>query len=144
MYILFKFNTFSRSWKTILKFNPFNTGWEPCPRDGSTTSDVVELHSLQLRLSLQLWLVAARRLSWLGLLCFLAQVVCVHEEYNSVLSTPTEADFIGQFGRYQYISKTQIYRPSLSLVMTIMQWLTTSSTHASTVHRLQGPTDTPL
>jgi len=28
----------------------------------------------------------------LGSLCFLAQVVCMREEYKSVLSTPTEAD----------------------------------------------------
>jgi len=32
----------------------------------------------------------------------------MREEYNSVLSTPTEADKIGQFGRYRYIGKTQI------------------------------------
>jgi len=32
----------------------------------------------------------------------------MREEYNSVLSTPTEADKIGRFGRYQYIGKTQI------------------------------------
>jgi len=30
------------------------------------------------------------------------------EEYNSVLTTPTEADEIGCFGRYQYIGETQI------------------------------------
>jgi len=41
-------------------------------------------------------------------LCFLAQIVWMHEEYNSVLSTPTEADKIGRFGRYRYIGKTQI------------------------------------
>jgi len=29
-------------------------------------------------------------------------------EYNSVLSTPIEADNIGRLGRYRYISKTQI------------------------------------
>jgi len=34
-----------------MKFNTFNTGWEPCPRDGSTTCDAAELHSLQLRLA---------------------------------------------------------------------------------------------
>jgi len=28
----------------------------------------------------------------------LVQVVYIHEEYNSVLSTPTEADLIGRFG----------------------------------------------
>jgi len=39
-------------------------------------------------------------------LCFLAQVVYMREEYNSVLSTPTEANKIGRFGRY--IGKTQI------------------------------------
>jgi len=32
----------------------------------------------------------------------------MREEYNSVLPTPTEADKIGCFGRYRYISKTQI------------------------------------
>jgi len=36
------------------------------------------------------------------------QVAGVHEEYNSILSTITEADKIGCFGRYRYISKTQI------------------------------------
>jgi len=30
------------------------------------------------------------------------------EEYNSVLSTPTEADKISSFGRYRYIIETQI------------------------------------
>jgi len=39
---------------------------------------------------------------------FLAQVVWMREEYNSVLSTPIEADNIGRFGRYRYIGKTQI------------------------------------
>jgi len=29
MYILAKFNTFSRSWKPILQFNTFNTSSEP-------------------------------------------------------------------------------------------------------------------
>jgi len=32
----------------------------------------------------------------------------MHEEYNSILSTPIEADNIGCFGRYRYIDKTQI------------------------------------
>jgi len=32
----------------------------------------------------------------------------MREEYNSVLSTATEADKIGRFGRYRYIGKTQI------------------------------------
>jgi len=32
----------------------------------------------------------------------------MREEYNSVLSTPTEADEIGRFGRYRYIGKTHI------------------------------------
>jgi len=41
-------------------------------------------------------------------LCFLAQVVYMLEEYNSILSTPTEADNIGHFGQYRYISETQI------------------------------------
>jgi len=36
------------------------------------------------------------------------QVFWMREEYNSVLSTPTEADKIGHFCRYRYISKTQI------------------------------------
>ena len=40
----------------------------------------------------------------------------MHEEHNSVLSTPAEADKIGYYGRYRYIGKTQIsakpkYRP---------------------------------
>jgi len=52
--------------------------------------------------------VAARWLSWLGLLCFLVQVVYMLEEYNSILSTPTEADNIGHFDQYQYIGETQI------------------------------------
>jgi len=30
----------------------------------------------------------------------------MHEEYNSVLSTPTEADKIGRFRWYRYIGKT--------------------------------------
>jgi len=30
IYILVKFNTFSRSWKPISQFNTFNTVWEPC------------------------------------------------------------------------------------------------------------------
>jgi len=32
----------------------------------------------------------------------------MREEYNSVLSTPTEADKIGRFGRYRYIGQTEI------------------------------------
>jgi len=28
----------------------------------------------------------------------------MREEYNSILSTPIEADIIGRFGRYRYIS----------------------------------------
>jgi len=32
----------------------------------------------------------------------------MREEYNSVLSTPTEAYKIARFDRYQYIGKTQI------------------------------------
>ena len=32
----------------------------------------------------------------------------MREEYDSVLSTPTEADKIGRFGRYRYIGETQI------------------------------------
>jgi len=32
----------------------------------------------------------------------------MREEYSSVLSTPIEADNIGQNGRYRYIGKTQI------------------------------------
>jgi len=32
----------------------------------------------------------------------------MREEYNSILSTPTEADKIGRFGRYRYIGKFQI------------------------------------
>jgi len=42
------------------------------------------------------------------MLFFLAQVVWMREEYNSVLSTPTEAGKISCFGRYRYIGKTQI------------------------------------
>ena len=38
---------------------------------------------------------------------FLAQV-WMREEYNSVLSKPTEADNIGHFGCYHYIGETQI------------------------------------
>jgi len=45
----------------------------------------------------------------LGSLCFLAQVGYMRGEYNSVLSTPTEADKIGRFGRYRYTGKP-IYR----------------------------------
>jgi len=44
----------------------------------------------------------------LASLCFLTQVVWMREEYNSVLSTPIEADNISRFGRYRYIGKTQI------------------------------------
>ena len=32
----------------------------------------------------------------------------MREEYNNVLSTPTEVDKISRFGRYQYIGETQI------------------------------------
>jgi len=55
----------------------------------------------------------------------------MREEYNSILSTPIEADIIGRFGRYRYISKTQyrpIYRPgrfigrSLILSGQFLQW----------------------
>jgi len=32
----------------------------------------------------------------------------MREEYNSALSTPTEGDKIGRFGRFRYIGETQI------------------------------------
>jgi len=32
----------------------------------------------------------------------------MRDEYNIILSTPIEADNIGRFGQYRYISKTQI------------------------------------
>jgi len=32
----------------------------------------------------------------------------MHEEYDSVFSTPTEADKISHFDRYRYFGKTQI------------------------------------
>jgi len=32
----------------------------------------------------------------------------MHEEYNRVLSTPTDADTFGHYGWYWYISETQI------------------------------------
>jgi len=38
----------------------------------------------------------------------------MREEYNSVLSTPTEADKIGRFRRYRYIGKTQIFLQNFS------------------------------
>jgi len=34
MFILAKFNTFSRSWKPISQFNTFNAAWEPCTEHG--------------------------------------------------------------------------------------------------------------
>jgi len=41
----------------------------------------------------------------------------MREEYNSVLSTPTEADKIGHFGRYRYIGKIKISaRPIYRLI----------------------------
>ena len=39
---------------------------------------------------------------------FLRKLSGMREEDNSVLSTPTEADKIGPFGRYRYIGETQI------------------------------------
>jgi len=39
---------------------------------------------------------------------FLAQVVWMHEEYNSVLSTPTTADKTRCFDQCRYIGKTEI------------------------------------
>jgi len=59
-------------------------------------------------LFMKMHLLGLRQDSWLGSLCFLAQVVCMCEEYDSALSTPTEADFIGHFDWYRYIGKTQI------------------------------------
>jgi len=41
-------------------------------------------------------------------MCFLVQVVCMLEENNSILSTPTEADIISRFSRYIDIGETQI------------------------------------
>ena len=37
----------------------------------------------------------------------------MREEYNNILTTPTEAYFIGRFGQYRYIIKAHI---GLSLV----------------------------
>jgi len=45
-----------------------------------------------------------------------AQVVCMCEEYNSVLSTPTEPDKIRRFGRY--IGKPKYWSGHLSLLRT--------------------------
>jgi len=39
----------------------------------------------------------------------------MHEEYKSVLSTPTEADKIGHFGRSRYIGETLISAYSQSI-----------------------------
>jgi len=47
------------------------------------------------------------KLIWL-IVFFFAQVVCMREECNSILSRPTEADKIGRFGRYRNIDETQI------------------------------------
>jgi len=41
----------------------------------------------------------------------------MREEYNSVLSTPIEADNIGCFGQYRYIGKTQISVELYSLTL---------------------------
>jgi len=51
--------------------------------------------------------------------CAFLQVVCMREEYNSALSTPTEADKIGCFGRYRYIGKPK-YRP---IYRSISNWV---------------------
>jgi len=50
--------------------------------------------------------VAATQLSWLVTLCFLAHVVWIREEYNSVLSIPTTA--ADKIGRDWYIGEIQI------------------------------------
>jgi len=39
---------------------------------------------------------------------FLCKLSAMHEEYNSVVSIPSEAENISHFGRYRYIGKTQI------------------------------------
>jgi len=41
----------------------------------------------------------------------------MREEYNSVLSTPTEADKTGYFGRYRYTGETKI--PAISSFNTL-------------------------
>jgi len=41
-------------------------------------------------------------------------------EYNSILSTPTEADNIGHFGQYRYIGETQILARYIGLSLVIM------------------------
>jgi len=41
----------------------------------------------------------------------------MHEEYNSILTTTAEANKIGWFDRYWYISKTQISAWYIQLVV---------------------------
>jgi len=61
----------------------------------------------------------------LGLLCFLAQVVWMCEEYDSILSTPTKAEKNWPFWPILIIGKTKISGRyiDLSLVLVPHQYL---------------------
>jgi len=47
----------------------------------------------------------------------------MREEYNSVLSTPTEAHKISRFGRYRYIVKIEILARSIYRSISSKKWI---------------------
>jgi len=46
----------------------------------------------------------------------------MREEYNSVLSTRTDADKISHFGRYRYIGKSQMLAADISVSIQKYAW----------------------
>jgi len=62
-------------------------------------------------------------------------------EYNSVLSTPTEADNIGRFGRYRYLGKTQISADiSVDLQVNVVSIVCTPYSKLKNIKRSDGST----
>jgi len=55
----------------------------------------------------------------------------MHEEYSSVLSTPTEANKIGCFGQYRYVGETQVlaWYINLSLIKSEYKHSTHTTMH---------------
>jgi len=58
----------------------------------------------------------------------------MREEYNSVLSTPIEADNIGRFGRCRYISAKPKYRPDISADISVYLYKVEPREKATRLH----------
>jgi len=65
----------------------------------------------------------------------------MHEEYNSILSTPTEADNMSRFGQYQYIGLSLLNTRSLAALVAMTQCI---SCKINDTWKLQSVVSPPL